>query len=176
MSWLLLVLGLLGVIYALNALAPRKGSPLVFLWSFFASWITIELVWHHLVIGALLTGLLVAGGALDHVAGLVGLGLMGITGVLLVAIGLVTRRTVVSVRGALTDLDPEDAAPRFPRSHVVLPFLMTRRRGVRRVRNMEFARVGGTAAQARRHAAQRSSASRAGATARRSCRSTAAAG
>ena len=46
-----------GVIHALNALAPRKGSPVVFAWSFFASWLTIELVWHHVVIGAVLGGL-----------------------------------------------------------------------------------------------------------------------
>lgn len=143
MSWVLLVLGASGVLYSLNALHPRKGSPLVFLWSFFASWITIELVWHHVVIGAVLTAALVGGGALDHPAGVVGLVLMGITEVLLVSIGLVTRRTVVSMRGALTDLEPGPDAPRFPRSHVVFPFLLGHRRGVSRTRNIEFARLRG---------------------------------
>lgn len=143
MSWVLLVMGALGVLYGLNALAPRKKPPLVFLWSFFASWITIELVWHHLVIGALATTYLVSRGALDDPAGVVGLVLMGVTGALLVSIGVVTRRTVVSMHGALADLDPGDDAPRFPRSHVVLPFLLNHRQGVRRVRNIEFARVGG---------------------------------
>jgi len=143
MSWLLLGLGMLGVLYALNALAPRKQPPLVFLWSFFASWITIELVWHHLVIGAVLTALLVSGGALDGPAGVVGLVLMGVTGVLFVFIGITTRRTVVSMRGALADLEPGPDAPRFPRSHVVFPFLVNRRKGVRRQRNITFARIGG---------------------------------
>src|SRR5687767_11835432 len=106
MSWLLLVLGSAGVLYALNALAPRKGSPLVFLWSFFASWITIELVWHHLVFGAVVTALLVSRGALDEPAGVVGLVLMCMTGIILVQIGLTTRRTVVSVQGALEELEP----------------------------------------------------------------------
>ena len=143
MSWVLLALGTVGVVHALNALAPRRRPPLVFLWSFFASWMTIELVWHHLAFGAVLTAVLVSQGALDHTAGLVGLVLMAATGVVLVRIGLVTTRTIVSVRGALGELDPGDDAPRFPRSHVVLPFLLYHRKGVRRVRNIEFAKVGG---------------------------------
>ena len=144
MGWVyLLGLGVSGVLYALNALAPRKRPPVVFLWSFFASWITIELVWHHLVFGAVLTAVLVGGGAVDDPAGIVGLVLMGITGVLFVTIGLTTRRTVVSMQGALADLEPGADAPRFPRSHVVLPFLLNRRKGVRHTRHIEFARVGG---------------------------------
>ncbi len=143
MSWILLVLGGLGVLYSLNALAPRKHPPIVFLWSFFASWITIELVWHHLVIGATLTALLVSGGALDEPAGIVGLVLVALTGVILVTIGLTTRRTIVSMQGALTDLEPDANAPSFPRSHVVFPFLVNRRRGVSRRRNIEFARIAG---------------------------------
>ena len=62
---------------------------------------------------------------------------------LLLVIGFSTGKTRVTMHGALVDLEPEDAAPRFPRSHVVLPFLVNHRRGVRRVRNLEFARVGG---------------------------------
>ena len=43
--------------------------------------------------------------------------------------------TVVTMHGALVDLEPgRRRTPRFPRSHVVLPFLMGRRKGVRRVR------------------------------------------
>ncbi len=143
MGWLLLAGGVLGVLYALNAMAPRKGPPLVFAWSFFASWITIELVWHHVVVGALVTGALVAAGALDHWAGVAGLVLTAVAEVLLVGIGLVTRRTTVTVRGALEALEVDGDAPRFPRSHVVFPFLLNRRKGIRRVRNVEFARVAG---------------------------------
>jgi acetyl esterase/lipase len=143
MSWLLLVLGVSGVVYALNALAPQTRPLPVFFWSFFASWLTIELVWHHLVFGALATALLVAGGALDHWSGGVGLVLMAITGAVLLYIGIVSRRTVISMRGALEDLEPGDDAPRFPRSHVVLPFLLNHRRGVHRVRNVPFMRVDG---------------------------------
>lgn len=142
-SWILLAAGILGVIHIANAMAPRARPWPLMLWSFFASWLTLELVWHHVAFGVLLTAVLVAGGALDHGAGWVGLVLMGITGVGLVAMGIATRRTKVSMRGALEDLDPGPDAPRFPRSHILLPFLLTHRKGVRRVRNVPFARVAG---------------------------------
>ena len=104
---------------------------------------TIELVWHHLVFGTILTAILVRGGALDEPVGVVGLVFMCMTGIALLQYAFTTRRTVVSVRGALHDLEPEDGAPRFPRSHVVLPFLLNHRKGVRRTKDIEFARVGG---------------------------------
>ena len=62
---------------------------------------------------------------------------------LLLVIGFSTGKTRVTMHGALVDLEPSPSAPRFPRSHVVLPFLVNQRKGVRRVRNIEFARVGG---------------------------------
>ncbi|MGH9274521.1 MAG: alpha/beta hydrolase fold domain-containing protein [Acidimicrobiales bacterium] len=145
MSWALLLLGVLGLVHALNALAPQKRPPALLVWSFFASWLTIELVWHHLVIGVVLTGALVAGGALDEAPGMVGLVLMVAALGILASIAWTTRRTVVSMRGALADLEPGSDAPRYPRSRVLLPFLMGRRKGVRLRRNVTFARVGGKA-------------------------------
>ena len=106
-----------------RARAPTKRGPVVLGASFFASWLTIELVWHHLVIGAALTvGCIVAGGALDTAPGVVGLGADGgRPRCCSCGSALVTRRTVVLVGGALADLEPGPDAPRFPRSHVVLP-------------------------------------------------------
>ena len=143
MSWALFLFGLLGVVHAVNAMAPRRRPMALFAWSFFASWITIELIWHHVVLGALIAGLLVNAGALDQPIGIVGFGLFLIAEALFVSIGLVTRRTEVTVRGSLQDLEPGPDAPRFPRSHVVLPFLMGHRKGVRVVKNIEFARASG---------------------------------
>ena len=138
MSWLLLLLGVVGSAHAANALRPRRGSPLLFAWSFFASWITIELVWHHLALGAVATALLVNAGALDEPVGVVGVVLMVITAALLIIIGLGTGKTRVTMQGALVDLEPEAATPRFPRSHVVFPPLMNHRKGVRRVKNQQL--------------------------------------
>ena len=143
MSGAFLIVSSLGFIYALNALAPRKRPLGVFVWSFFASWLTLELVWHHVVIGLLWTALFVAQGALDSPVGLVALALMAATELLLLKIGFTGRRTRVLMRGALSDLEPGAAAPRFPRSHVVFPFLVGRRRGVTRQRNVPFAKAGG---------------------------------
>ncbi|HEX4868741.1 MAG TPA: alpha/beta hydrolase [Acidimicrobiales bacterium] len=145
MSWLLLGLGIVWLVDALNALAPRKRPLPIFVWSFVASWLVIELVWHHLVIGVLVVAALVAGGALDSPVGVVGLVLAVVSLAILVVIGLTTRRTVVSMRGALEELSPGPAAPRFARSSVVVPFLMGRRRGVHTERNITFARVAGKA-------------------------------
>ena len=143
MGWALLVAGGVGLVHALNALAPTRRSVGLFIWSFFASWLTIELVWHHVVVGVVLTVVLVAGGALEHPEGIIGAVLMSATLGVLLAIAWTTRRTVVSMGGALEELEPDADAPRYPRLPVVLPFLMGHRRGVRRVRNVTFARVGG---------------------------------
>ena len=143
-SWLLLGAAVVGLTHTLNALAPRKSrTRVLFAWSFIGSWLTIELVWHHLFVGTLVTAALVSNGALEQPVGVLGLVLTVVTATLLLGIGLTTRKTSVTVRGALQDLDPDHNAPRFPRSQVVLPFLLNRRRGVRRIRDLEFARLGG---------------------------------
>ncbi len=142
-GWVLLALGLAGLVHAAIALHPVKGPPVLYLWSFVASWLTIELVWHHIVLGVAATAALVGAGALDDPAGVVGLAAMAVTLAALVAIGMETRTTTVSMAGALHPLEPGPDAPRFPRSRVIFPFLLGHRPGVRVRRNIEFARVGG---------------------------------
>lgn len=143
MHWAFLIVSALGLVHAVNGVAPKRGPLGVVLWSFFASWLTIELVWHHLVLGLAMTTLFLSLGVLDSPVGLVALGLMAATELLLLKIGITARRTRVLMRGALADLEPDADAPRFPRIHVVLPFLVGRRRGVTRQRNVAFARAGG---------------------------------
>lgn len=143
MNWVLLVFAALGLIHALNALAPRARPMPLFFWGFFGSWLTIELVWHHVLFGLLVTWVTVVGGALGSWLGRAGFALMALTLVIFVAIGVRTRRTVVLVRGALEELDPGPDAPRFPWVQVAFPFLLNWRRGVQRVRNVPFARANG---------------------------------
>ena len=69
---------------------------------------------HHIVIGALLAAWFVSAGALDQAVGVIGLALFLIAEALLIGIGLVTRRTVVTVRGSLEELDPEPSARGSP--------------------------------------------------------------
>jgi acetyl esterase/lipase len=143
MAWALFLLGAIALVHAVNALAPRRRPPALMAWSFFASWLTIELAWHHLVLGSAVTVLLVVGGALESPIGVVGLVLHVVALGILGWIAGVTRRTTVSMQGALADLDPGPDAPRFPRSRIVFPFLLGRRKGVRVQRNITFARVAG---------------------------------
>lgn len=72
-SWLYLVGALIGAWFTKSALWPARlpwGIP-----SFFAGWLTNELVLHHYVWQAVAAGLFVANGALEHWPGWVALGL-----------------------------------------------------------------------------------------------------
>jgi acetyl esterase/lipase len=139
-STALFVVGLLAVLHAVNAYVPTR-FPLLLGPSFFGSWLTIELApwWLFWEVAAGVA--LVAGGGLDGSVGWAGLALLGAGAGGLVGVIGRARRTVVQVSGALgtLELDPDDTAPAFPRSHVWFPVLMKRREGVTSVRNVVFA-------------------------------------
>lgn len=140
MSTALLVAGILGVLHAANALAPRKGR-LLLAWSFFASWLTIELApWWLFWEVAIGVGL-VAGGGLDDAKGWVGLALLSMSAAVLVGIILRARKTHLHLAGAgeKIELDPDHSPSPFPLAPVLFPFLLMRRRaGVKTVRNLTF--------------------------------------
>lgn len=142
MGWLMLMAGALASAGVANAYWPRR-SPWTLVVSFLTAWLTTELAFHWLALILIVGGMGVAAGALDEVAGQVGLALLAASGAGLVLLGSQGRKTVVQLGGALADLDPEPAEPRLPRSHVVFPFLMNHRRGVRHERQIEFARAAG---------------------------------
>ncbi|HEY0536756.1 MAG TPA: alpha/beta hydrolase [Actinoallomurus sp.] len=139
MPYVLLASGLLVLLTAVNAIRPRRGVVLL-VGSFFAAWLTIELAPWVLALEALVTALLVAGGGLDGLSGGLGLAatVAGWAGLALVMIR--ARRTTLTVResSAELELDPGERAPAFPRGQVLFPFLMTRRRGVTRVRDIAY--------------------------------------
>jgi acetyl esterase/lipase len=137
MPYVLLASGLLALLTAVNAVRPRRGLVSL-VPSFFAAWLTIELAPWVLVLEALVTGLLVTGGGLDGLPGWLGLAatVAGWAGLALVMVR--ARRTTLTVREWSAELDPGERAPAFPRSQVIFPFLMTRRRGVTRVRDIAY--------------------------------------
>jgi acetyl esterase/lipase len=108
--------------------------------SFFASWLTIELAPWALLLEVLVTGLLVAGGGAAGLPGYVGLAATAAGWAGLAIVMVRARRTTLTVRewSDELELDPGDQAPVFPLAHVVLPFLMTRRHGVTRVRDIPY--------------------------------------
>jgi acetyl esterase/lipase len=141
---LLLLLGATAAGGLLNALWPRRVWWLVAP-SWLAAFVTTELALHLMVLSALATLVLLALGAGEHLAGLLGLGLVLATDLAAVPLVLSARRTRLSTGTMLQDLDIGDDAdtPRYPRSHIAFPWRMFRRPGVRVVRDVEFARVDG---------------------------------
>ena len=136
---LLLVLGLVAAAGTLNAARPSTRWWAI-LPSWLAAWVTVELAAQLILASTVAAAVLVALGALDHAVGIAGLVLL-VTADGAGAVGAMhaqlSRR---ALRDLLTELDPEPDPPRFPRSHVVLPFLMLRPRGVVRERGVAFAR------------------------------------
>lgn len=137
----LLALGLAAVAGLVNARRPvRAWWGLVPSWML--AWVTVELAPHLVVLSALGGGALVALGALDPTLGWIGLALLAGADLAAVPLMLRARRTVVDVGGQLRELESAPAGSRYPRLHIVAPFLMLRRRGVRCVRGVEYARHG----------------------------------
>lgn len=145
MQWLLLIAGVVSSWFVVNAARPLKGR-----WSvapgFFASWLTIELAFHWLALNLVI--IVVAFEGASSWWGLLGLLLLAQSSVGLLKLGyqgLQAREQMQEALAALpAPLSPDSKANiRFPWLHVVFPPMMQRRAGVRRVRNLEFARVGG---------------------------------
>lgn len=138
---LLLALGLVGAIGCANALWPSKRWWLI-IGSWAAAWVTVELAPHLIVLSGLLAVPLVLLGGLEHTVGLVGLGLLAVADLVGAVFAWRAMRTTISSRQAIAELDVDEEAPRFPRSHIVFPFLMRRRKGVRHERGVVYARSG----------------------------------
>src|SRR6266566_4259725 len=108
--------------------------------SFFFSWIVIELAGWWLVLEATAVTGLAAAGALRGWAGWAGATMMVVSLVVLARFIAVSGRTSATLRAAGA---PPGGPVRFPRNQVIFPFLLTRRRGTARVRDVAFAEVEG---------------------------------
>jgi acetyl esterase/lipase len=139
MDTVLLVVGIVCVLHAVNALAPRKGRVLLAP-SFFASWLTIELAPWWLLWQVVIGVVAVLNDGLSSGRGWAGLALLIVS---VVVHGLIierARHTTLQVSEAIKDLelDPDDRAPTFPRSKVVFPFLLRRWPETTVVKNITF--------------------------------------
>ena len=129
MGWVFLGVSINNAAYTVTAYRPARRSKLLFGWSFFASWITIELAPFHLLWQVITTGVFASRGALRTRPGQVGL---AITLASWAGLALTIRQSLAArheVREALRDLAHE---PRPVEHHAVRV-----RRGV------VFARAGG---------------------------------
>ncbi|MDH3706338.1 MAG: hypothetical protein OES57_09740, partial [Acidimicrobiia bacterium] len=73
MDWAYLVVSINGAAYTLNAYRPTRNNRVLFGWSFFASWVTIELAPLHLLWQVVATAFFAWKGALKTAPGRLGL-------------------------------------------------------------------------------------------------------
>jgi acetyl esterase/lipase len=142
-SWAILIVGLVGAAATLNAFFPVRTRWLAIL-GFFAGWLTIELTLHILLGSAAMLAWMISEGGLQAWPGQLGLGLAVAAAGGLLGLYLRSRRAVVTLREfyRAAELEVRPDAPRFPRSHIVLPWLTFRRRDIEVVRDVAFATIG----------------------------------
>jgi acetyl esterase/lipase len=128
--WIFLVVSTLGAIFTLNAFHPVRRNRVFFLPSFFASWLTIELGWVHIVWEAVAVVIFVRLGALEDWPGWLALGVTGVNWVGLGIIVAKSRATAQLAATALAGLGEDDPAPGHHHQ-------------IRRTRNVPYRRVGG---------------------------------
>jgi acetyl esterase/lipase len=130
-----------GAGFTLNALRPIKGGRVLLVPAFLSSWLVGEAVAHHFAWQLAATILFAWAGALGHWPGWVGLTL---TLVSWATLGVLWRRGASAkhvVRQSLQGFAAADEWPQVPWTKLWLPLSMGRR-GVRRVRDVEYGRVG----------------------------------
>lgn len=132
---------MISAVSAINALRPVRRQWLAFP-SFFASWLTIELAFHTLLLQAAIALLLIWWGALETAVGWVGIGLLLLGWLGRLVLWYQGRGAETVVLTALADAGIPPPHNRVPTIHLILPFWM-RRRGVERIRDVEFRRVAG---------------------------------
>ena len=137
-----LLVSLIGAVFTANAFVPVRRVPILFMPSFFGSWLTAELAAHHVLWQAAATFLFVHYGALEGLPGWVGL---VITFASWIGLALLFRdgaRAKNTFMKALADVGRVRETARPPRKQVLLPF-SKRRKGVEITRDVVFRRVAG---------------------------------
>lgn len=139
MSFTFLVISITWLALTLNAFRPL-GS-LLRLPSFFASWLVGELPVHMLLGHVATLWIFADWGAYRTALGRAAMLLVIVSGAGVALLWHRATRAEHIMRETLGSLCGDEAWPRVPMRHLMLPFSPSRR-GVRRVRNVEFARVG----------------------------------
>ena len=126
-AWCFFGVSLIGAVFTLNAFVPVRRIPLLFVPSFFGSWLTAELALHHVAWQAVSTIVFVELGALSHWPGVAGLVITFASWLGLLFLFEGGRRTHRVFDQALGDLSGPERANRLPLSRLVMPFRFSRR-------------------------------------------------
>lgn len=129
------------VVTAAHAFAPSRHNVL-FVLSFFSTWLTQELAGHHLlglIFGA--AGLLLLRGW-DNIFGLAALALNLVSIILLSRHLIDGRRAGIVMKDLLRGYASEDPWPRVPRAKIFSPFT-PERENTKKTKDIEYARIAG---------------------------------
>lgn len=122
MGWAYLVVSINGAAYTVNAFRPARKNRVLYGWSFFASWITIELAPLHLLWQVFATAIFAWKGALRSTPGRLGLAVTVASWVGLVVSVRQSFAARHEIRDALRDLrddePPPDPIPVRVRRHI----------------------------------------------------------
>jgi len=141
---LFLIVTLVGAAFTWNAYFPRRAQTLLAVPSFFAGWLTAELVAHHFVWQLGATLVFIWAGALASWPGWLGLAITLASWAAMFALVPVSNRCRPVVEQALRDALGDEAVGLTPASEpsgldrLVVPFRMGRR-DVRRIRDIRYA-------------------------------------
>ena len=141
-AWLFFGVSVVGAIFTLNAFIPVRRVPLLFVPSFFGSWLTAELSLHHVVWQSIAAIVFVQFGALSSWPGLVGMGITIASWFGLLILFRDGQKTHLAFDAALDGIDPPNESDRLPFLQLVLPFRF-RRRGVSVTRDVVYRDVAG---------------------------------
>lgn len=141
-GWIFLVIVTGLFISSVNALAPTRRNKLFFLPSFFSSWLANELAGWWIFWQVVGVAAYVRWGDVTSWPARIAFVLIVVNWVLLVVLIARGRGAAVTMREALVDLVGDEPGPRIPKLHVWAP-LIRRKKGMRRKRNVEYARAGG---------------------------------
>lgn len=139
-SWVFLACAIFGATWTLVSFHPPRRPPILMVTGFFASWSTTELAPLHLVWQLAAVIVFVVLGALDSWLGWLAL---AITLASWAGLGASIRGSIFTdqeFKNALHDtlgIDPKAVEQRIERRRVLLPFHF-KRRGVQRVRNLQY--------------------------------------
>lgn len=141
-AWLFLGVSIVGAVFTLNAFVPVRRIPLLFVPSFFGSWLTAELALQHVVWQAIATAVFVELGALSSLPGQIGMVITAASWLGLVVLFRDGRSARETFDRALADLPDPPEPVQLPGLQVALPFLF-KRKGVQVKRNIVYRRVAG---------------------------------
>ena len=154
MSWLFLMLSLVGAWFTYNTYQPIYAPPRRAAFSFFAGWLTAELALHHLAVQAVVTLLFIRAGALHAWPGKLGMLITIVSWVALWRCYWKGRLAATAVERALCEAFGDDyhakilpeRRAKFPIDvdwrQILLPFPV-RHPEVERLRDIRYARTGG---------------------------------